>query len=219
MKEWRKLKPRQNMTRRDFLRVLGTVGAGAFLAACGPANVTATDSPTETPAPLPTAAPTTEPACPAPAEPVLRIAHMSDVHIDLDKKSNELFSRALRNLQTHAPAFDFVLNTGDCVMDAMFQSLEDAQARFDVYERMMGSLTVPVYHAIGNHDVWGWGLPKDQIESLKDDPLYGKGLPVQRLGMQARYYTFEKAGWQFIVLDSTHLADQSFFQPLSLIHI
>lgn len=210
MKDWIRLKPRRNLTRRDFLRAVGTVGAGALLAACTP-QVTAV--PTAAATEVPTATPTAEPACPAPAEPVLRVAHISDVHIDLDKKSNELFSRALRNLQTHAPTFDFVLNTGDCVMDAMFQSLEDAQARFDVYERMMSSLTLPVYHAIGNHDVWGWGLPKDQIEALQSDPLYGKGLPQQRLGMPARYYTFEKAGWQFIVLDSTHLADQSFFQP------
>lgn len=213
MKNRRKLIPRRNLTRRDFLRVIGTVGAGAVLAACGPAGAVPAGSPTETAAPLPTVAPTAEPTCPAPAEPVLRIAHISDVHVDTDKRSNELFSRALRNLQTHAPAFDFVLNTGDCVMDAMYQTLEDAQARYDVFERMMGSLTLPVYHTIGNHDVWGWGLSKEQIETMKGDPLFGKGLPVQRLGMPGRYYTFGQSGWQFIVLDSTHLADQSFFQP------
>ncbi len=143
----------------------------------------------------------------------MRVAHISDIHIDLEQRSAELFSRALRNLLMHTPAFDMVINTGDCVMDSMFTDFAKAQAQWDMFDKMMKELPIPVHHTIGNHDVWGWGLRDDDRQAVQNDQLYGKGLAVTRLDIPARYYSYDKAGWHFIVLDSTHLADQSFFQP------
>ncbi|TDA66055.1 MAG: twin-arginine translocation signal domain-containing protein [Chloroflexi bacterium] len=201
---------KKRITRRDFLKIGGVTGAGALLTACSVAQTntptaTAVPMPTETSIPLPTVTPETQP--------VLRIAHISDMHIDLSQKANEHFRRAIRNITQHAPAFDVVFNTGDCVMDAMWAGLDDANAQWDVFTSVMEGCSLPVYHAIGNHDVWGWGNSEEVRQTLQTDPLYGKGLAVQRLGLTNRYYTFDKNGWRFFVLDSTHLADQSFFQP------
>ena len=68
----------------------------------------------------------------------------------------------------------------------------------------------PVIHAIGNHDVWGWGLKDPSIES---DPLYGKEMALERLGLSNRYYSYDQAGWHFIVLDSIHFRNEVSPQP------
>jgi 3',5'-cyclic AMP phosphodiesterase CpdA len=143
----------------------------------------------------------------------LRIAHITDIHIDSSPKASELLSRAVRNINQHNPAFDMVINTGDSVMDVMWAELEDANALWDVFDRGITGLEIPVFHGIGNHDVWGWGLTETKLKPLEGDPLFGKGLAVQRLGLSHRYYSFDQAGWRFIMLDSTHLADQTHFQP------
>jgi len=65
---------------------------------------------------------------------------------------------------------------------------------------MRETCRIPVYHAIGNHDVWGWGLPQADTT----DPLHGKGMALQALGLAQCYYAFNSGGWRFIVLDSTH---------------
>lgn len=204
------------VTRRDFLKLGGAVSAGAILTACGAdAASTLTQAPTQPAAPIPTeiqAVPAAAP-CPAPPQPVLRIAHITDMHIDLSQKASEHFRRALRNIQTRTPEIDFVINTGDCVMDVMWDTVDSALPEWEAFHSGMKTLSLPVYHAIGNHDVLGWGLSADEQALIKDDPLFGKGMAVQQLGLPDRYYSFDQGGWHFIVLDSTHLAEKSHFQP------
>ncbi len=43
--------------------------------------------------------------------------------------------------------------------------------------------------------------------------MYGKGMAVAKLNLPGRYYSFNLAGWHFIVLDSTHLPGDNLFQP------
>lgn len=62
--------------------------------------------------------------------------------------------------------------------------------------------SLPIYHTIGNHDIWGWFIKKDRPE---DDPLYGKHWVIEKLAMPNRYYSFTKGRWTIIVLDSTQL--------------
>ncbi|MBM4428141.1 MAG: twin-arginine translocation signal domain-containing protein, partial [Chloroflexi bacterium] len=183
---------KENMTpsRRDFLR-FAALGAGAtVLAACSPAPApTAAETkpaePTSTPEPMPTPS----------RQLALRIAHVSDMHIEPSGPGREKFSRALRHVQTLSPAADFVINAGDCVMDALYSNRDRALEQWDAFQSVLSSsFPLPVYHAIGNHDVWGWGLRTSEQDLYKDDPLFAKGLAMQRLGISNRYYSFEQGG-------------------------
>jgi 3',5'-cyclic AMP phosphodiesterase CpdA len=49
--------------------------------------------------------------------------------------------------------------------------------------------------------------------NLKKDPLYGKGLALQKLGLSSSYYAFDFGGWHFIVLDSVHPANSVSKEP------
>jgi 3',5'-cyclic AMP phosphodiesterase CpdA len=87
-------------------------------------------------------------------------------------------------------------------METLFSDRASAQAQWDAFTSVLeAELTLPIYHCIGNHDVWGWGRADPAAEG---DPLYGKGFALQALGLAGRYYSFDLASWHFIVLDSTH---------------
>ena len=58
----------------------------------------------------------------------------------------------------------------------------------------------PYRLCLGNHDVWGWAF-RDQPE-LALDPQFGKALAMEHTGLVERYYSYDQAGWHFVVLDS-----------------
>jgi Icc protein len=214
------------INRRDFLRVGGVLGAASVAAACGatateqvqvstpalPPGATQVVSGTATltwPPPgavTPQAAAKPTPACVQhQGELALRVGHISDMHIKPDGPGVEGFRRALRDLQARDPKVDIVLNTGDCVMDSLEADKASTQAQWNAFKEVVQTeCSLPIYHAIGNHDVWGWGLPDSTQRGLRSDPLFAKGFAMQELGIPDRFYSFDAGGWRFLVLDSVH---------------
>lgn len=135
-------------------------------------------------------------------EPVLRLAHLTDMHLLPYAGATEGFALALRSLQALDPAVDAIVNTGDCIMDALAASKDEALTQWQAFHQVLEQeCSLPIYHCVGNHDVWGWGLDNPQIRS---DPLYGKQMALTQLGLAQGYYSFDLGGWHFVVLDSTH---------------
>ena len=218
------------INRRDFLKVGGVLGAASLLAGCAPSSPAVTPLPTMRP--WPTSGSTQEAASlsppPAPTKVrapmqavqhgdhgvAVRFAHITDMHIQPGGPGAESFARALRDLQARNPDLDFVLNTGDCVMETLHAQKADAESQWEAFRNVLDAeCRLPIHHAIGNHDVWGWGLPADAQNSLKSDPLFGKGMALQQLQLPQRYYAFDGGGWHFLVLDSTHPAEVSPGEP------
>ncbi|HLC35008.1 MAG TPA: metallophosphoesterase [Anaerolineales bacterium] len=132
---------------------------------------------------------------------VLRVAHVTDIHVEARSRARVGMAQAFGHIHAQQEAPDFILNTGDSIMDGLATPKEYALARWETFATVIReTCRIPVYHAIGNHDVWGWGLPQADTT----DPLYGKGMALQALGLAQRYYAFTSGGWRFIVLDSTH---------------
>lgn len=192
MKE-RPSKPK--ISRREFLTLSG-VGVAALSAACSP-PMAAEQVQTQ--------------AEPPPAQRVCRLAHLTDFHILPQAGIQEQVAKAFRHVQALEDQPDFVLNTGDSIMDSLTTSKEDAERQWQAFlEVVQNECHLPIYHAIGNHDVWGWGVKQAGIQT---DPLYGKGLAMQKLGLSAPYYSFDVGGWHFIVLDSVHPANAVSKEP------
>jgi 3',5'-cyclic AMP phosphodiesterase CpdA len=197
---------KEHLTRRAFL--LGSGAAlGGLAAACAtqapvpPETIPSSPSTNGRPVTLPAPSELPSPS-PSPRQPVLRLAHLTDMHVAPDDVARRGFARALRHAQARTPSVDAVLNTGDSIMEALFADRAAAQAQWDAFRSVLDAeLTLPIYHCIGNHDVWGWGLDDP---SLPSDALYGKGFALQALGLSSPYYTFDLGAWRFIVLDSTH---------------
>jgi 3',5'-cyclic AMP phosphodiesterase CpdA len=133
---------------------------------------------------------------------VLRIAHITDIHYLPYPEIYELAAQALRHAQGLSDPPDIFINTGDTIMDSLEQPKDFTEWQWQGFmEMLQAECHLPIYHAIGNHDVWGWGLKKRKI---KDDPLYGPNMAIAKLGLPNRYYSFDLAGWHFAVLDSNH---------------
>jgi Icc protein len=136
---------------------------------------------------------------------VLRVAHLTDIHIENRTDARVGMAKALAHAQSHGDPPDFILNTGDSIMDSLATPREYSLSRWDLFNAILKEeCSLPVVHAIGNHDVFGWGLPEQEQEQLRSDPLWGKAMALQALGLDDRYYSFDQAGWHFVVLDSTH---------------
>ncbi len=145
------------------------------------------------------------------AKRVLRIAHLTDIHVQPEGFAPEGMIKALRHAQGQADPPDLIVNTGDAIMDSLEADKSRTLAQWEIFQDILADeCKIPIVHAIGNHDVWGWNHPD---QSILNDPLYGKKMAMDQLGISQRYYSFDQAGWHFIVLDSTHLPNDVSLHP------
>ncbi|MEO7923757.1 MAG: metallophosphoesterase [Chitinophagaceae bacterium] len=132
----------------------------------------------------------------------LRFAHLTDIHVKPGTIPETGMAKALQHVQKQ-DKIDFIINGGDSIMDALEADKQKTQIQWDLFKTLLQKEnSLPIYHTIGNHDIWGWFLKTNKPEN---DRLYGKIWAVETLGMSNRYYSFDKGGWHFIVLDSTQL--------------
>ena len=132
---------------------------------------------------------------------LLKVVFLSDVHVKPDAIAETGMRKALKHVNALKQKPAFIINGGDSIMDAMAADKAKTQAQWDVWNTILSEENkLPIYHCIGNHDIWGWQV-KD--ETIKTDPLYEKNWVVQQHKMPHRFYSFDKNNWHFIVLDST----------------
>lgn len=182
------------MKRRNFIEIVsaGTAGISSFfaaplLAAPGTKNTTAKEGP------------------------VLKIAHITDVHIRPEENAPQRFRQCLKEIGNSG--VDFFLNGGDSIYAADYDhiSRKRVNEQWDIWKACMEEIEgKPIYSCIGNHDIW-WAAPD------KKDAMYGKDYVVKRLNMPGRFYSFSEKGWHFIILDGNNNAvslDEEQFQWL-----
>jgi 3',5'-cyclic AMP phosphodiesterase CpdA len=97
---------------------------------------------------------------------------------------------------------DFIINTGDTVMDENKQTRETVEQRWRVWNEVTKeNNNLEIFSALGNHDVW-YG-PDERLDvEYKKDKRYGKQWAIEVLKLPTRYYSFSARGWKFIALDS-----------------
>jgi len=184
------MKNNNPISRKQFLTVAGLTALSAASACASPQPAT-TDAPA---------------AMSAPAKRALRIAHLTDIHVMPMGDAPQGMRNAIRHALAQSDPPDIIVNSGDCIMDSLEVTKDMAEAQWDTFNTIIKEeCKLPIYHCIGNHDVWGWGAPTPDKQS---DPLYGKGMALKQLGLSERYYSFDLSGWHIIVLDSTYQAEE-----------
>ncbi|SHN45377.1 metallophosphoesterase [Chitinophaga sp. CF418] len=138
-------------------------------------------------------------AAPRNDKPVLRIAHLTDVHLYDKAGAPDHFRKCLHHVQSQEPKVDMILNGGDIVFDMNKENLSTIDAQWKLLHTIMkNECSLPVYYTLGNHDIW-WH------EDSKGQAAYGKKYSMGQLQLSLPYYSFVKGGWKFIILDSVHL--------------
>ena len=136
-------------------------------------------------------------------KPPIRVAHLTDIHIKPGKDIEASVAKAMHHAQILVPEIDFIINGGDSIMDSLEADKDKTQIQWDLFTSILKKeISLPVYHCIGNHDIWGWFIKENKPENERQ---YGKVWVVETLQMKKRYYSFSKDKWHFIVLDSTQL--------------
>jgi Icc protein len=135
---------------------------------------------------------------PSPAQ-KFRFVHITDLHIQPELGAADGVAMAVRKLLSLRPRPDFVLIGGDHVMDLLKVTRDRADLQFNLLTEALKPMEMPVYSAVGNHDVYGWSAQSPITES---DPEYGKKLFADKFAKAPLYRSFDHKGWHFAILDS-----------------
>lgn len=123
-----------------------------------------------------------------------KFIHASDTHIDsLNLPRMGRFRQMADSLGA-----DFVLISGDLIRDALRTTEEVAVAYYELYLSEIAKFKMPVYSAVGNHELFG--IERDKSLVSADHPLYGKKMFKKYLGPD--YYSFNYGGIHFVSLDA-----------------
>jgi 3',5'-cyclic AMP phosphodiesterase CpdA len=170
------------LTRREWLKLSATVGAGMALAG----------------------APTTSFGNAEPEEPrgrSLRIAHLTDSHTQPERRAAEGTIACLRHVQTLKPSVDLIVTGGDLIFDSFEADRARTKLQWDLFSKILrDECGVPVEHTLGNHDIWGWDQKKSGANG--NEPDYGKKWALDALGLEKPYRSFDRGAWHFVILDS-----------------
>lgn len=132
---------------------------------------------------------------------VLRIAHLTDSHVQPERDAHRGLTACLKHVGDLARP-DLILAGGDNIMEAFNTPATRAELQFKLWRQIIADHSpAPVLHCIGNHDVWGWDKAKSGTTG--DEPLHGKRWAVDTFQLPNRYYSLDRAGWHLVVLDST----------------
>lgn len=124
---------------------------------------------------------------------------MTDIHLDTETENVAFFDQAVGEFNKIAPAF--VIATGDLVNGADGVTITQAEMWFDAYQNSISRLDMPIYNALGNHDVVGIHSP----EITKAEPGYGE--EMYRWYFGPTYYSFDWGQYHCIVLDPNEFVD------------
>lgn len=132
---------------------------------------------------------------------VLRVAHLTDLHIQPEKRAQEGVVACLHHVQSGPDAPDLILTGGDLIMDSFATPAPRVES---LWAMLTGTFRnecgKPVEHCLGNHDVFGWDKAKSKTKG--DEARWGKGWAMEALGLASPYRSFDRAGWHFVILDS-----------------
>jgi 3',5'-cyclic AMP phosphodiesterase CpdA len=120
---------------------------------------------------------------------------LTDIHLQPEMNAPQGFQMAIDHVNQLKP--DFVLTGGDLVFDAMRGNQPRCDSLFSLYKNMIKGFQMPVYHCLGNHDLFAI---YDESTEKESHPDYKYGMFERYLGKT--YYSFDHKGWHFIVLNS-----------------
>jgi 3',5'-cyclic-AMP phosphodiesterase len=162
------------MNRRTLLK-----GMGAGLATAA-TPLLASANPTATPA----------------AQRLLRIAHLTDVHMQPIVGAAKGFARCLHHAQNRPDKPDLIINGGDAVMEAHGRGRHSVERQWNLFnEVLVADNSLPVLSCVGNHDLW---CHEETTAALAD----GRRWAMDNLKLSRPYYSLDRNGWHLVILDS-----------------
>ncbi|MBI5865442.1 MAG: metallophosphoesterase [Planctomycetes bacterium] len=138
---------------------------------------------------------------PANRKRAIRVAHLTDMHVQPELKADQGLAACLRHVQAQSDKPELILTGGDTVMDSFEAEEARTRLQWDLWKKVIkGECSLPIESCLGNHDVWGWN--KKKSGTTGEEVLYGKKWALDQFGVARSYRNFDRAGWHFVILDS-----------------
>jgi Icc protein len=145
-----------------------------------------------------------EPIYRGPRKRVLRFAHLTDMHVQPEKRAPIGLGYAFDHANTLRDKPDMIFTGGDLIMDALASDEDRVSTQWELFGKAVKEFNrLPLKHCLGNHDAFP-GDPK-----TGGDIKQAKKRACDELGLDSPYYAFDHANWRIVVLDSTFLTGGS----------
>jgi Icc protein len=182
------------ITRREFLAV-GSTAIGLTAAGC------------------------TQASAATPRSRRLRIAHLTDLHLQPELQAARGVAACLAHVQTRpavsgseatdAVTPDLIITGGDTIMDAFAAEMARTKLQWELWRKVKADhCGMEMHNVVGNHDVWGWDRAK--AGTTGTETLYGKRWVCDEFGRALPYTSFDRGGWHIVLLDSVFPHEQSY---------
>lgn len=136
---------------------------------------------------------------------VFTFAFITDLHVQPGEQA-ERVRRCIRSVNS-MQGCDFAISGGDLIEDGLGTDYETVHECYNLAQSILTDLKIPVYHTIGNHDLFGIYV---ESGASPDHPEYGKEIYRRRIGQGRTYYSFDRNGWHFVSLDSVQVTGRRF---------
>ncbi len=144
------------------------------------------------------------------AKRVLRFAHPTDIHVQPELHGDQGMTAAFKHMFDLKDPPQMILTGGDLPFDTASSDQARSASLWKMFDQIIADTvpeSIPIHHTIGNHDIWG--RDQQKCKTTGNEPLYGKKWYLDNFGYKQTYYSFDSAGWHFIILDSFDLVPNS----------
>ncbi len=133
----------------------------------------------------------------------LRLVFYTDVHTRTEWDTPRALALAAAAINAQNP--DLVIAGGDLITDGFQSSAARVAPRWDEYMKMHHAIQADVYPVVGNHDLVA-ARPSDGSPAAENP----RSIYLSRLNLDRTYYSFNAAGFHFILLDSIQIAEDDY---------
>ncbi|MBO0932837.1 metallophosphoesterase family protein [Fibrella aquatilis] len=126
----------------------------------------------------------------------LRIAHLTDVHMQPVVGAAKGLARCLHHAQNLPDKPDLIINGGDAIMEAHGRGRGSVERQWSLFNEVLtADNSLPILSCVGNHDLW---CREETAAALAD----GRRWAMDNLKLAKPYYSLDQNGWHLIILDS-----------------
>lgn len=145
---------------------------------------------------------TPEAAAATPAGKSLRVAHLTDIHLEDTPVARKGLAHCLRAAREAGAVA--ILNTGDSFRRLDGSTLAAVEPQWRAWREATKDCPLPIHSCLGNHDLWT--PPKSDEPNHAGHPGLaqgGRAESIRLLGMPAQWHAVRLGGWRFLMCDST----------------
>lgn len=139
---------------------------------------------------------------------ILRIAHLTDWHIQPERRAFDGVAACFRHVQSLKDPPQLIVSGGDLIMDGYDATRDRTKTQWELWSKVLrDECSVPILHTLGNHDIWGWN--KDKSGTSGSEAGWGKRWACDMVGRDTPWHAADFAGVRVVILDSTQPADSA----------